>query len=51
MGHTGGVIGIDLGLPEEIIRTIVRQDMAETRDEIKGYCLIIFFVIVSPLYE
>ena len=30
-----GVIGIELNLLEEMIRTIVRQEMAETREEIK----------------
>ena len=35
MGHTGGVIGIDLGLLEEIIRTIVSQEMAKVGDQIE----------------
>ena len=35
MGHTGGVIGIDLGLLEEIIRTIVSQEMAKVGDKIE----------------
>jgi predicted XRE-type DNA-binding protein len=30
-----GVIGIEMNLLEEMLRTIVRQEMAETREEIK----------------
>ena len=30
-----GILGIELELLEEILRTIVRQEMAEMRDEIK----------------
>ena len=33
--NNGRIIGIDLGLLEEVLRTIVRQEMSETRDEIK----------------
>jgi hypothetical protein len=29
------IIGIELGLLEEVLRTIVRQEITETRDEIK----------------
>jgi hypothetical protein len=29
------IIGIELGLLEEMLRTIVRQEMTETREEIK----------------
>ena len=31
---TSRIIGIELGLLEEMLRTIVRQEMAETREEI-----------------
>ena len=35
MGDSRGIIGIELGLLEEVLRTIVRQEMAAMRDEIK----------------
>ena len=35
MSSIKGVIGIELSLLEEVLRTIVRQEMAAMRDEIK----------------
>lgn len=35
MANVNNILGIDLGLLEEVLRTIVRQEMAALRDEIK----------------
>ena len=35
MGGNNRIIGMELGLLEEVLRTIVRQEMAEMREEIK----------------
>ena len=34
MEHIKGIIGIEFGLLEELLRTIVRQEMAELKNEI-----------------
>lgn len=35
MANVNNIIGIDLGLLEEVLRTIVRQEMTVVREEIK----------------
>ena len=35
MEHIKGIIGIELSLLEEVLRSIVRQEMSAMRDEIK----------------